>query len=173
MAHWYMLTLVGADKPGIVAKITQTLFAADCNLGEASMNRLGGNFTIMVMINTELDSRALNEKLVPRCEDLQLRFHIDEIEGRLHNHPVPDVSIVVSGADHAGIVAQVTTALYEAGLDILDLNSDVAGTEQKPIYIFQIEGQATKGVDALKSAIKNFKNNNIDITLSEIETLVG
>ncbi len=44
-----MLTLVGTDRPGIVAALTETLFRASCNLGEASMARLSGNFTIMLM----------------------------------------------------------------------------------------------------------------------------
>jgi len=173
MPNWYMLTLVGIDKPGIVANITQTLFDANCNLGEASMNRLGGNFTIMVMVSSECDKQAMEEKLKSRCEELSLRFHIDEIEGKLHNHHIPDVSITVSCSDHAGLVAQVTNTLYDAGLDILDLNSDVAGTTSKPIYIFQIDGQAKNGIDALKKAIDPFKDQGIDISLSEIETLVG
>ncbi len=173
MSNWYMLTLVGADKPGIVANITKTLYEADCNLGEASMNRLGGNFTVMVMINTEHSENAVKEKLALPCKDQELHFHIDKIEGKLHNHHVPDISIIVSGADHAGIVAQVTNALYDAGLDILDLNSDVAGSEDKPIYICQIDGQAQDGIKALEAAIIPLREKGIDISLREIETMVG
>ena len=44
------------------------------------------------------------------------------------------------GADRAGIVAQVTGQAAAAGLNILDLESDVGGTESHPIYILQIEG---------------------------------
>ena len=40
MQNWYMLTLVGKDGPGIVAEVSQTLFEAGGNLGEASMVRL-------------------------------------------------------------------------------------------------------------------------------------
>ena len=39
--HWYMLTLIGEDKPGIVAAVTQALFDLGLNLGETSMLRLG------------------------------------------------------------------------------------------------------------------------------------
>jgi len=48
--HWYMLTLVGRDRPGIVARVTRALYAGGCHLGETSMMRLGGNFTIMMMV---------------------------------------------------------------------------------------------------------------------------
>ena len=53
MQNWYMLTLVGKDRPGIVAEVSQTLFEAGGNLGEASMARLGGNFTVMLMLQIE------------------------------------------------------------------------------------------------------------------------
>ena len=48
--NWYMLTLVGEDHPGIVADHDGVLFRAGCNLGEATMARLGGNFTVMLMV---------------------------------------------------------------------------------------------------------------------------
>ncbi|CAK0777283.1 hypothetical protein CCP3SC15_5790004 [Gammaproteobacteria bacterium] len=47
MKQWYMLTVVGQDRPGIVALLTASLYEGGCNLGEASMIRLGGNFTII------------------------------------------------------------------------------------------------------------------------------
>ena len=49
MGNWYMLTMVGKDRPGIVAEVSQVLFEAGGNLGEASMARLGGNFTVMLL----------------------------------------------------------------------------------------------------------------------------
>ena len=173
MAHWYMLTFIGADKPGIVANITQTLYDSDCNLGEASMNRLGNSFTIMTMVNTSLDAASLDKKLASACSKLSLRYHIDQVERSQRNHPTPDISITVSGADHAGIVAQVTNALYDAGLDILDLNSDIAGSTEKPIYIFQIDGLATNGIESIKKAIHPFEAKGIDVSVSEIETMLG
>ena len=50
MSHWYMVTLVGKDRPGIVAHVTNALYEEGCNLGETSMLRLGGNFSIMMMV---------------------------------------------------------------------------------------------------------------------------
>ena len=36
---WFMLTLVGEDRPGIVAHLSAALFDGGCNLGEATMMR--------------------------------------------------------------------------------------------------------------------------------------
>jgi len=167
-----MLTLVGNDQPGIVAKITNGLLNANCNLGEASMMRLGGNFTVMLMINSEHPSEDIRKAMQSTCDDMSLTLHIDQIRGRLHQHHIPDVRVVVSGSDRAGIVAQVSQLLFDAGMDILDLNSDVAGTNEAPIYIMQIEGLATQGIDSIEKAIDSLPK-NIDVSVHPIETFVG
>ncbi|WP_455204206.1 ACT domain-containing protein, partial [Kaarinaea lacus] len=110
--------------------------------------------------------------VTPVADELQLRVHIDPIKGQLHDHRIPDVRISVYGADRAGIISQVTSALAQAGLDILDLESDVAGSDAKPIYIMYIEGQAGEGIDALRSALNGI-DDDIKVNLEPIDTMVG
>ncbi|MDH5218205.1 MAG: amino acid-binding protein [Gammaproteobacteria bacterium] len=173
MSSWFMITLVGEDQANIVAPVTQALFVANCHLGESSMIRLGGNFTVMMMVQTDKDESQLRELLKPVTDKLQLRLHVDAIKGHLHQHKNPDVRISLFCADRAGIVAQATGSLAEAGLDITDLESDVGGTEEKPIYIMHIEGMAQKGVEALEKAVERIANDGIDIRLSPIDLLIG
>lgn len=170
--QWYMMTLVGRDQPGIVAKASTALFKVGCNFGEASMMRLGGNFSIMLMVQYTGSAEELKEHIEPVAEALSLRLHIDPIEGQLHEHRIPDVRVSVYGADRAGIVAQVTTVLYNAGLDIFDLESDVAGTDEKPVYIMHIEGHAAKGVEGLQKALQSI-DPDIKVNLQSIDTMVG
>lgn len=170
---WYMLTLVGKDRPGIVAHVTAALFDGGCNLGEASMMRLGGNFTIMLMVEHQGNKHSLEQLVEGVAESLDLHLHIDVIEGHLHQHVIPDVRITVYGADRAGIVAKVTGALAEVGLNILDLESDVGGSEDKPIYIMQIEGHASEGIDAIESALEIVRAEGIEAHMEAMETMVG
>jgi glycine cleavage system transcriptional repressor len=106
-------------------------------------------------------------------DDLELILHIDVIEAELHRRPVPDVRILVHGADRAGIVAQVTGQAAEAGLNILDLESDVGGTEMQPIYILQIEGLAAQGLDAIEQALAPLRAQGIKVDVVPIDTLIG
>jgi glycine cleavage system transcriptional repressor len=174
MRYWYMLTVVGQDRPGIVAHVTAALFEGGCNLGEASMMRLGGNFTIMLMVQHDGTLKSLQQILEPVIDSMDLHMHIDKIEGHLHEHVIPDVRVSVFGADRAGIVAKVTKVLSSAGLHILNLESDVGGTSEHPIYIMHIEGQAREGIDALRSALDVVESNDgIEAKLHPIETMVG
>lgn len=170
---WLMLTVVGRDQPGIVAKVSDALFSAGCNFGEASMNRLGGNFTVMLMVQTESDITALESKLKPISDELGLHCHFDEIEGHLHDHREPNVRISIYGFDRSGIMAHVTGTLAKAGLDIYGLESDVGGTDDKPLYIMFIEGRATQGIEALQSSLEAGVEEDIETHIEEIDTVIG
>jgi len=171
--HWYMLTVTGEDKPGIVARITQTLFDRGMHLGEASMLRLGGNFTIMMMVAGEMDAQVLEEALSQVVAELGLSLHIDPMQGGLHRHVPPNFIVRVSGADKAGIVAKVTGVLAQAGFNILGLDSDVAGSEDKPVYIMQIAGIASVPLETLEASLSGLRSEGIDVNVSPVEMLVG
>jgi len=173
MANWHMLTLVGADRPGIVARLTDALFRAHCSLGEASMLRLGENFTIMMMVSGGDGADALLSVVEPVARELGLRFHIDPIEGGLHRHQVPNFQVRVHGADRAGIVAQVTGALVGVGFNILELESDVAGNAAQPVYIMNIQGYCEAALEELEQALQNLASQGIDVDVCPVETLIG
>jgi glycine cleavage system transcriptional repressor len=134
---------------------------------------LGDNFTIMMMVSNAAGEASLRRALEPVVEALNLVLHIDAIEARLHQRPVPDVCILVHGADKAGIVAKVTAKAAGAGLNILDLESVVGGTEADPIYILQIEGVATQGAQAIQEALAPLQAEGVRIDVRPIDTLIG
>ena len=169
-----MLILVGKDQSGIVAKITKALYEGNCNLGEASMVRLGGNFTVMLMVQFSGNEKELDELVQPACESFGLRHHVDTIEGDLRHHVDPDVRITVYGADRAGIVAEVTGTLAERGFNILNLESDVGGSQEKPFYIMTIDGVAEQGVEPLEEALQQLsREKSLETRLESIDTLIG
>ena len=171
---WYMVTLIGKDRVGIVSHVTAALYEGGGNLGETSMMRLGGNYSIMMMVEFSGRTKELHDVLSTVTESMDLHLHIDKIDAKLHEHKIPDVRISVYGADRAGIVCKVTAVLAEAGLNILDLESDVAGDKDKPIYIMHIEGEASEGVKPLESALQIVKEEDgVDAELVEIDTLLG
>jgi glycine cleavage system transcriptional repressor len=171
--NWLMLTLVGEDQPGIVAQVTDALYRGGCTLGETSMIRLGGNFTIMMMVDGGHDEQAMAALVVPVAEQLQLKFHIDPIPGGLHRHRVPNIQVRVNGADRAGIVAKVTGALAGCGFNILELASDVVGDSAKPVYIMTIQGYAEAEIEILEAALQPLALEDIDVHISPVETLIG
>lgn len=170
MDDWKILTLVGEDRPGIVARVTDALYRGGWNLGETSMIRLGSNFTIMMMIAGAGDPTPL---LQPVAADMGLQMHVDPSSGGLHQHIMPNIQVRVAGADRAGIVADVTRVLAAGGLNILELDSDVAGSAARPVYIMNIQGYADATVESLQQALQGLSEQGVDVQVSVIETLIG
>ena len=173
MSAWYMLTLVGQDQSGIVARVTRVLYELGCQLGETSMLRLGGNFTMMLMTQFDGDSVRLQTALEQVTSSMQLHLHIDAIDAQLHSHQQPNIQISVHGADRPGIIAQVTAILDKHQFNILDLESDVGGTKQQPFYIMHIEGNSSVSEQQIKSALEPLNTEGIHIRVSQIDTIVG
>jgi glycine cleavage system transcriptional repressor len=168
-----MLTLVGEDRPGIVARVTQAIYAVGGSLGEASMMRLGGNFTIMMMVSGERSAEELDGALAPVAAELGLRVHVDAVDGGLHRHLVPNVQVRVTGADRAGIVADVTGTLAATGFNILELESDVAGDAGRPVYIMYIQGYSERTIEDLEAAVAGLAAGGISVDISAVETMIG
>jgi glycine cleavage system transcriptional repressor len=137
------------------------------------MIRLGGNFTIMMMVGDSQTGQPLASLLEPVAQALGLQMHIDPIRAALHQHRVPNFQVRVNGADQAGIVARVTGALAACGFNILELDSDVVGSAEQPVYIMTIQGYAEAPLEDLQSALEPLKSQDIDVHVSPIETLIG
>lgn len=170
--RWCMLTVVGNDRSGIVARLTDALYRGGFNLGEASMVRLGGNFTVMLMVEAG-DPAALETLLQPVAAELGLRLHVDSIQGDLHHHLQPNVQVIAHGADRPGIIAQVTGALATIGFNILDLSSDVGGSPERPIYFLNIDGHVAGGVDDTDRILAPLRAQGIEVRITALDTLIG
>jgi len=170
---WLLITLVGQDRPGIVAHVTRVLFGVGAQLGETAMMRLGDQFAIMMMVRGAGQPEEVTGLLESVRQDFALKIHVDEIDGRLHQHREPDVSVTVYSADRSGIVAEVTAKLLESGMNILDLRSDVGGTQENPIYIMQIEGESSQGIEPIYESVSDFSEQGLNVQVTPIETLRG
>ena len=173
MPDWSMLTLVGADRPGIVARVTRALYLHGCNLGEASMIRLGGCFTMMLMVSGGERRADLTAALRPIAEELGLRIHLEPAPGGLHQHLLPNLQVRVFGADRAGLVADVTGILAAQGFHVLELESDVAGDAERPLYIMSIQGFCERSIESVRAALATLSDHGVSVDVASVDLLIG
>lgn len=142
------VTAVGADRPGIVAALTEALLEIGGNLEDCRAALLRGSFAIALLVAVPDDVDADRVRAV-----------LDPVAGRLGlglwtgpaNPPVDEedagVACIVSvyGVDHPGIVHAVTTALAGEGANIRDLSARSVG--RPPIYTLAIEVDLAPGRD--------------------------
>ena len=56
-----IITVVGNDKVGIIAKVSAFLAERDINIEDISQTVLSGNFVMMMMVNLSSSTKALEE----------------------------------------------------------------------------------------------------------------
>ena len=157
MKNWYLLSMIGKDRPSIVAKLSAGLCKNGCNLGDSSMARLGNNFVIMLAVQFNGSKEALNNIVAPLAGALELNQQLIEIEEGTH-HIEPDVRINLFAEDRMGIIEDVTGMLAESGLNILSLESNLDIINSNNSYSIHIEGTVSDGITPLYKALDRLSN---------------
>lgn len=170
---WYVLSLFGKDQRGIVAEISNALFALDANLCETSMCRLGDYFTILAFVSHSGDEDELNRAVADTAAKMNLKFHVDKLSGHKHHHAEPDIVLHFHGNDRSGLIAKVSSALSQANINILDLQSDVAPSRQGQQFFMSIEADASQSTVSLEQLQQSLRKQDIKITINSIDAFVG
>jgi glycine cleavage system transcriptional repressor len=141
IANLMAVTVMGVDRPGIVASVTKVLFDAGCNLEDATSSILRGHFamTLVVRVPDDLDASKLEDGLAPVARDLGLVATVRSVEDATTDVSAPTHMVSVYGADRPGIVYKVTELLASTGANITDLTSRVIGSSEEPVYALMLE----------------------------------
>ncbi len=142
MANYAILTAMGKDQPGIVAGISGVLLEKDCNIEDSTMARLGGEFTVMLLLRLPegLTARQVDQELGVLRGKMRLTAQLTDLrpEDAMEVPEVPRHVVRVYGADKKGIVAKITRLLADRSVNITNLNTHVLRHAQ-PLYIMSIE----------------------------------
>jgi glycine cleavage system transcriptional repressor len=121
------ITVIGHDRPGIVADVAEALAGLGANLTDSTMTRLRGHFAMTLVCNGP-DADAVTRALEPLTADGRLLATVRAVTPETDEAGDGDPYLVsVHGADRLGIVAAVTREVAAAGGNITDLTTRLAG----------------------------------------------
>jgi glycine cleavage system transcriptional repressor len=178
MKKYYLLTAFGEDRPGIVAGVARVLFDLGANIEDASMTRLGGEFTMMLV--AALPAPVSGAKLEKGLGSLEKKLGIQTAaksippaaSSRANSAP-PKYLISVYGTDHPGIVYRVAEALAKRKVSITDLQTKVTGGA-KPVYVMLLEIQvpSSADMDDVRTDLDQLRQDlKVEISLQDIEAI--
>ncbi len=136
--HELAVTAIGRDRPGIVAAVARVLHERGGNLEDSAMTILGGHFAVVLLVATEDDPDELRDALGDATTELGLTVSVSRADGERSSASATHL-LSVYGADRPGIVAGVAGALADAGANITDLETQVIGAPDEPVYAMAIE----------------------------------
>jgi len=171
----YAVSVVGKDRPGIVAAISEGLFNLGCNIADSSCTMLGGEFAMILIVSLKspFSKARLIEELKPVCDRIGMTLgvrtlHPDEVVRQEPNGEICMISVY--GADQPGIVYRVTRELAARNINITDLNTKLIGTAEEPVYVLMLEvalpeGETPEGVELILGDLKKELNVEIGVRI--------
>ena len=103
---YLVANIIGNDKRGIVAKITQIITDQQANIEESRMARLGGEFAVIMLISFSSEKEEALAAGLTQLEKEELTIILrptDLSRLKVFDGFVP-YEISVIGADHVGII---------------------------------------------------------------------
>lgn len=165
------VTVIGADRPGIVAGVTRALYEAGCNLEDVTSTILRGHFSMVMVVRGPdgADAAALEDALAPAAREMELVVAARPVE-EAPAAPEPSTHVVsVYGADRPGIVYRVADALAGLGANVTDLTSRVIGSPEEPVYALMLEISAP-APDDVADALEDLRGAiGVEVSIHPIE----
>ncbi|MFC0627743.1 glycine cleavage system protein R [Kribbella deserti] len=144
------VTVIGPDRPGIIADVTGALAGVGVNLEDSTMTLLRGHFAMM-LVCTGPEADAVTEALSPLGGELVIT--VREVGPEQTHAPVgPPYILSVHGADRPGIVSAITRLVAAVGGTVTDLSTRLSGA----LYVLtaEVELPATVNVAELRASLE-------------------
>jgi glycine cleavage system transcriptional repressor len=137
------ITVVGHDRPGIIAQAAKVLSQCGMNLEDSSMTLLRGHFAMTLICAGEADADQVEAALQPLVKG-SLDVTVREVPEEPDLPPLGSTYLVtVHGADRLGIVAQLASVIAQAGGNITDLTTRLSGA----LYVLLAEVDLPRSAD--------------------------
>lgn len=148
----HAITVLGRDRPGIIAETTARLAGLGLNLEDSTMTLLGGHFAMMLLSSGETTSAVIETALAPLTSDGSLTVTVREVPHDEGGAPVGSPWILsVHGGDRPGIVSAIVAEVARVGGNITDLTTRLAGALY--VVIAEIDLPAEADADSVRQSI--------------------
>ena len=137
-----VVSVLGQDRPGIVASVSNILYAHDCNIEDVTQTILQSEFAAILLVNCPGTCSAdLEKDLVNACEPLGLSVLIRPAAHAVRGEAVATEPLVVttSGPDCSGQVARVSAVIKEFDANITELKAVKQMDADSAVFIMIFE----------------------------------
>ena len=153
MTKRYMITLMAANRVGILAAVTTSLAELGGDIQEVSQTVMRGFFTIIMSAEfpENRDPSVIVDHIRGVCRPFGVEVNLkDPAEETLQDPPAEGSEkyyLTAEGQDKPGMVRQISARLAQEGIDITDVFARRADEGQT--FVMVMELAVPKGVDAL------------------------
>lgn len=141
-----LISVLGEDRPGIIAAVTRILYRLDCNIENVSQTILQSEFggLFIAAIPQNLMPEELHKHLQTELTPLNLSVHVKPIKSTSVERTIVESEpfvISIRGADRKGLVAGITEVIARYGVNVTNLQAVFKGGDDPDnnIMIYEVD----------------------------------
>jgi len=145
-----VISVLGPDRPGIIAATTRILFEQDCNIENVSQTILQTEFsgifivTVPEKLTADELGQHLKEGLTPLKQHVTVKY-LDQAPPSFDSAESEPFIITTKGPDQKGLVAKITEIIALHGVNVTNLQAVFKGgddpSDNVMIYEVDIPGE--------------------------------
>lgn len=179
MKHYYALSAIGTDRPGIVADVAGLIYESGGNLEDSSMTLLGNQFALLILLSGS--GEEFQYRLSAGCKRLEwekrLSIFLTPVEESAALPKAKELragyELSTTGLDRMGIVYHVSRLLADQGINITDMHTKIAPSPESGTPVFTMKIQLRVPVEVSPAALLEKLNRlseklAIDISLQKL-----
>ena len=139
----FIITFIGDDRPGLVEELSAVITDHGGNWQESRLQQLAGKFAGLVSVSLPSDRaeelRNAMKALAPKGLSVKVTalesVNSDRAAGRT-------IRLAIVGPDRPGIVREISAALAQQHINVLDMHSDVSSAPMSAEAMFSASVEA-------------------------------
>jgi len=157
-----VLTVIGADRPGIVERLSDHVLAAGGNWEESRMARLAGKFAGLLRVSVDSDraDRLVSDLRALSGGDLTV---VVERSGEMDATRFRAFTLEIIGGDRVGIVRDISRVLAQHDVNIEELETEVVGAPMSGEMLFRARARVrvpdTRSVGEIRDVLEALADN--------------
>lgn len=163
------ITVLGHDRPGIIADTTASLADLGLNIEDTTMTLLRGHFAMMLITGGSASAAQVEEALSFLTADGSLSVAVRELPSEEAGPAGTTYLLSVHGGDRPGIVSAIAGEVARAGGNITDLTTRLSG--ELYVLLAEVDLPASTDPEALTASLQAVAGRlGVDVTLRELES---
>ena len=145
----YIITFVGDDRPGLVEQLSSAIENNRGNWHESRLSQLGGKFAGLILVSLPAENAPALEEELQALSASGLSVRVTPTDGATAANAGKPVTLNVLGPDRLGIVKEISHALADRQINVVEMDSrvDSAAMSGEMLFKARIDAQVPEHTD--------------------------
>ncbi|MDH5173282.1 MAG: glycine cleavage system protein R [Gammaproteobacteria bacterium] len=145
----YIVTFIGDDRPGLVESLSRVIESNRGNWLESRLSQLGGKFAGLVLVMLPGENGETLEAELKALSSSGLSVRVTPASAMAATSPGRSITLTVIGPDRLGIVREISRALAQREVNVVEMDSEVSSAPMSAEMIFRarIDAQIPEHID--------------------------